>query len=87
MHRGRRPSHRRALRNLLLSLGVGVALDVRMAGMSGVDVRRQLATAGVAIPTVVRGSDENRARRPASTPAHGSTSSDARAVTDKRGQE
>jgi FixJ family two-component response regulator len=29
-------------------------LEVRLAGMSGVDVLRQLATASVAIPTIVR---------------------------------
>ena len=87
MHRGRRPSLLRALRNLLLSLGVGVethesggafleagdrgriaclVLDVPMAGMSGVNVLRQLATAGVAIPTIVRtvhGDDETRSHR------------------------
>src|SRR5262245_42045823 len=41
-------------------------LDVRIAGMSGVDVLRQLATAGVVIATVVRtvhGGDETRSHR------------------------
>src|SRR5262245_23740012 len=41
-------------------------LDVRIAGMSGVDVLRQLATAGVVIATVVRtvhGDDETRSHR------------------------
>jgi FixJ family two-component response regulator len=43
-----------------------LVLEVRMAGMSGVDVLRQLATAGVAIPTIVRtvhGDDETPSQK------------------------
>ena len=42
-----------------------LVLDVRMAGMSGVNVLRQLAAAGVAIPTIVRTvhGDETRSHR------------------------
>jgi FixJ family two-component response regulator len=68
VHRKRRPSLRRALGFLEANRGriVCLVLDVRMVGMSGVNVLRQLAAAGVAIPTIVRtvhGDDETRSHR------------------------
>jgi len=70
-----------------------LVLDVRMAGMSGIDVPRHVATGGVALPNHhadgARRRREavapDRARRPASTSVHGSTSRAARMVTEKRG--